>query len=131
MILLLDTHIWYWWINLEHHKLSTAMLLEIEQADDVAISAVSCLEITWLVKKRSLILPCELAEWFDYAIEQSGLISLPVSREIASLSGQLPEHHKDPLDRIIIATALLSSAKLMSVDRKFPLYKELSNCLIY
>ena len=129
-MIILDTHIWYWWINLEHHKLSQAMLTTIEQADEVGISAVSCLEITWLVKKGSLVLPCALTEWLDYATDQSDLISLPVTREIAALSGQLPEHHKDPLDRIIIATAILNSASLISVDGKFPLYQELSGLLI-
>jgi PIN domain nuclease of toxin-antitoxin system len=99
-MIILDTHIWYWWTNLEHEKLSKTMLTMIEETDDIAISAVSCLEITWLVKKQALVLPCELNTWFDYAIEKSGLISLPVTREIASLSGQLPGHHKDPLDRI-------------------------------
>ena len=130
-MIVLDTHIWYWWINLEHDKLSSNILTVIEQADELAISAVSCLEITWLVKKKSLLLPCALSDWFDYAIDQSGLISLPVTREIAMLSGQLPEHHKDPLDRIIIATTLLHSAKLISVDGKFPLYEELNGCLVF
>lgn len=129
-MIILDTHIWYWWINLEHDKLSKTMLTTIDQANEVGISAVSCLEITWLVKKKSLALPCGLTEWFDYAIEQSDLVSLPVNREIAALSGQLPEHHKDPLDRIIIATAILNSASLMSVDGKFPLYQELNGYLI-
>lgn len=130
-MVVLDTHIWYWWINVEHHRLSKTMLAVIEQADEVAISAVSCLEMTWLVKKQSIILPHPLADWFDYSIEQSGLISLPVTREIAALSGQLPEHHKDPLDRIIIATAILNSAKLISIDGKFPLYEELADSLIH
>jgi PIN domain nuclease of toxin-antitoxin system len=129
-MIILDTHIWYWWINLEHHKLSQTMLTTIEQADEVGISAVSCLEITWLIKKGSLVLPCALTEWLDYATDQSDLISLPVTREIAALSGQLPEHHKDPLDRIIIATAILNSASLISVDGKFPLYQELNGLLI-
>ena len=129
-MIILDTHIWYWWVNLEHDKLSQSMLTSIDQADEAAISAVSCLEITWLVKKKSLVLPCDLTEWFDFAIEQSGLVSLPVTREIAALSGQLPDHHKDPLDRIIIATAVLNSANLMSVDSKFPLYQELDGYLI-
>lgn len=106
------------------------MLTTIEHADEVGISAVSCLEITWLVKKGSLVLPCALTEWLDYATDQSDLISLPVTREIAALSGQLPEHHKDPLDRIIIATAILNSASLISVDGKFPLYQELNSLLI-
>jgi PIN domain nuclease of toxin-antitoxin system len=98
-MIVLDTHIWYWWINLEHHKLSKKILDSIEQTDMVAISAVSCLEITWLVKKPNLVLPGALSDWFDYAIDKSGLVSLPVTREIATLSGQLPDHHKDPLDR--------------------------------
>ena len=129
-MIILDTHIWYWWVNLEHDKLSQSMLASIDQANEAVISAVSCLEITWLVKKKSLVLPCALTEWFDLAIDQSGLICLPVTREIAALSGQLPEHHKDPLDRIIIATAILNSANLMSVDGKFPLYQELDGYLI-
>jgi PIN domain nuclease of toxin-antitoxin system len=129
-MIILDTHIWYWWTNSEHEKLSKTILNTIEEADEVAISAVSCLEITWLVKKQQLTLACELSEWFDFAIEKSGLISVPVSREIATLSGQLPEHHKDPLDRIIIATAILNSANLISVDGKFPLYQELNGLLI-
>ena len=129
-MIILDTHIWYWWINLEHDKLSENVLTIIEQADAVGISAVSCLEITWLVKKKSLILPCALNDWLNFAIEESDLISLPVTREIAVLSGQLPQHHKDPLDRIIIATAILNSANLVSIDSKFPLYQELKNYLI-
>jgi len=129
-MIILDTHIWYWWINLEHHKISQKRLDSIEQADNVAISTVSCLEILWLVKKKTLILPCSVDEWFNYAIEKSNLITVPVSREIAVLSGQLPEHHKDPLDRIIIATAIINNAQLISVDSKFPLYQELNYLLI-
>ncbi len=129
-MIILDTHIWYWWINLEHHKISQKRLDSIEQADNVAISTVSCLEILWLVKKKTLILPCSIDKWFNYAIEKSNLITVPVSREIAVLSGQLPEHHKDPLDRIIIATAIINNAQLISVDSKFPLYQELNYLLI-
>jgi len=129
-MIILDTHIWYWWINLEHHKISQKRLDSIEQADNVAISTVSCLEILWLVKKKTLILPCSIDKWFNYAIEKSNLITVPVSREIAILSGQLPEHHKDPLDRIIIATAIINNAQLISVDSKFPLYQELNYLLI-
>jgi len=128
-MIILDTHIWYWWINLEHHKISQKRLDSIEQADNVAISTVSCLEILWLVKKKTLILPCSIDKWFNYAIEKSNLITVPVSREIAVLSGQLPEHHKDPLDRIIIATAIINNAQLISVDSKFPLYQELNHLL--
>jgi PIN domain nuclease of toxin-antitoxin system len=55
---------------------------------------------------------------------------LPVSAEIASIAVDLPEHHSDPQDRIIIATALALGCELISADRKFPLYQELVGKLV-
>ena len=49
---------------------------------------------------------------------------------IAGIAVDLPEHHSDPQDRIIIATALSHDAQLMSADGKFPLYKELADRLL-
>ncbi len=49
---------------------------------------------------------------------------------IAGIAVDLPEHHSDPQDRIIIATALRYDAQLMSADGKFPLYKELADKLL-
>jgi len=43
---------------------------------------------------------------------------------------QLPPHHRDPHDRLIIATALLENAQLMSLDAQFPAYQELAGRLI-
>jgi PIN domain nuclease of toxin-antitoxin system len=68
-MIILDTHIWYWWINLEHHNLSKTVLTKIEQSNEIAISTASCLEITWLVNKRCLILPCPLSNWFSYSYD--------------------------------------------------------------
>jgi PIN domain nuclease of toxin-antitoxin system len=42
----------------------------------------------------------------------------------------LPEHHKDPVDRIIIATALDYQAQLLSADQRFPDYLELADLLV-
>jgi PIN domain nuclease of toxin-antitoxin system len=55
---------------------------------------------------------------------------LPVTPSIANLAVSLPEHHKDPQDRIIIATSLIHNAKLLSFDTAFPDYEELKGCLI-
>jgi PIN domain nuclease of toxin-antitoxin system len=43
---------------------------------------------------------------------------------------ELPEHHRDPQDRLIIATALINDAKLMSADQKFLKYQEIVNNLL-
>lgn len=53
-----------------------------------------------------------------------------VTCEIANRAAMLPEIHRDPADRIIIATALVHGMKLASLDSIFPNYKELQNRLV-
>lgn len=64
------------------------------------------------------------------ALDESGVQVLPVNREIAILAASLPEHHRDPADRLIIATAILAKAPLLSLDTAFPAYRELDGLLI-
>ena len=63
-------------------------------------------------------------------LEKRNIQSLPVTSEIAYLTGTLPEHHKDPADRIIIATSIVNDTQLISFDTAFPLYSELKVRLI-
>jgi len=56
--------------------------------------------------------------------------SLPISSKIAYLAGSLPEHHKDPTDRIIIASSIVNDMQLISFDTAFPFYTELKGRLI-
>ncbi|EAW33944.1 PIN domain-containing protein [Lyngbya sp. PCC 8106] len=53
-----------------------------------------------------------------------------IDRDIAIKASQLPEHHRDPADRIIIATALIYDASLVSLDSMFPQYAELKGRLL-
>lgn len=75
-------------------------------------------------------IPMAEDDWFDKALEGSGIALLPITPRIARLAVQLPEHHRDPQDRLIIATALAYSATLISVDDKFPNYAELAGHLL-
>ena len=68
--------------------------------------------------------------WFEKALQGFGVMLLPITPQIAGMAVDLPEHHSDPQDRIIIATALAHEWQLMSADRKFPLYEELASCLL-
>lgn len=49
-MILLDAHIWHWWVNQIPKKLSTSTIALIEESSEVAISAISCMEIAWLVR---------------------------------------------------------------------------------
>lgn len=129
-MIIIDTHIWLWWVNDDIDLLGQVKNDLIQNADVVAVSAISCFEVAWLDAHTRIQLPCSRADWFEKALEGSGINLLPITPAIASLAVDLPEHHSDPQDRIIIATALNHDARLMSADGKFPLYKELDGRLL-
>ncbi len=129
-MIVLDTHIWLWWVNNDKQNLKQEWINRIQSPEDVGVSAISCFEIAWLERHDRIALPCPRQEWFEKALIGSGVTLLPVSPAIASLAVDLPEHHRDPQDRIIIATALAYDGLLISADSKFPCYSELNGRLI-
>jgi PIN domain nuclease of toxin-antitoxin system len=128
-MLILDTHALYWWVNRTPDKLSSQQIDTIETAESLAVSAMTCWEMAWLVKHGRIALKLPLTDWFDQ-IENSGIATIPVTRSIAERAVSLPEHHKDPVDRIIIATTIEYKAQLLSVDGRFPDYQELAGLLV-
>lgn len=129
-MIVLDTHIWLWWINNDSQFLSPARLEQIASADVVAVSAISCFEVAWLERHQRINLPFKPEEWLDMALSQSGVVLLPITPAIATRAVNLHEHHSDPQDRLIIASAIEHKAKLMSDDSKFPRYVELNGYLM-
>jgi PIN domain nuclease of toxin-antitoxin system len=129
-MIVLDTHIWHWWVNQIPGKLSEKTIALIEEADDVAISAISCFEMAWLVRHGRIDLNMSFEHWFKQIEHSTDIQILPVTAQIAIQAVALPEHHKDPQDRIIIATALTYDARLLSFDSAFPAYHELNGRLL-
>jgi PIN domain nuclease of toxin-antitoxin system len=129
-MIVLDTHIWLWWIAGDYSSIGEKRIEILENEDIVAVSAISCFEVAWLESHKRIELNVKKEEWFDLALDGSGIIMLPVTPEIACIAVELPEHHSDPQDRIIIATSLACNALLLSSDKKFSLYKELKDILI-
>ncbi len=129
-IVVLDSHVWFWWINLEHQRLSTKMLSEIDRAQRVGVSAVSCYELALAHYRGRLQLSMPPHEWFPLALAGSSVELLPLTPEIAIRATELSQVHRDPFDRIIIATTLLGNGILLSVDGHFDAYVELEGRLI-
>lgn len=128
-MIILDTHIWIWWVNGDD-VLGTGRKELINAAQAVAVSAISCFEVSWLERHNRIDLPYSRTVRFEKALEGSDILLMPITPEIASMAVDLPEHHSDPQDRIIIATALVHNGSLMSLDSKFPNYAELSGRLV-
>lgn len=129
-MIVLDSHIWFWWINLEHHRMSSTMLAEIENSSQVGVSPVSCYELALAHRRGRLALPLPIRDWFALALTGSDIELLPLTPTIAARAIELSEIHRDPFDRIIIATALELDARLASVDGYFVGYAELAGRLL-
>jgi PIN domain nuclease of toxin-antitoxin system len=129
-VIVLDTHIWVNWILGGDAALTPAVVQAMRKENRLAVSAISCFEVSLLVRRGKLELPLPIKEWVSEALANSGVESLPVTCEIAYRAVMLPEIHRDPADRIIIATSLVHDANLASVDSVFPNYQELQARLI-
>ena len=121
-MIVLDTHTWFWWINLEHERLPSHWLPLLEGADVVGVSPVSCFEVALAARRGRMELPSTPREWLKEALGGSGVTLLPITADIAARAVDLPEIHRDPFDRVIIATALELGAALLSVDSIIPKY---------
>lgn len=128
-VILLDTHIWFWIMTQDFQKFPAFWREEIETARQVGISSISCYEIALAQKRGRLELPCPILEWFEEALTPSGISLFPLTPKITAIATDLSNIHKDPFDRLIIATALEYNANLASVDRLFSKYPELENYL--
>jgi len=126
----LDTHIWHWWTNQIPGKLSAEIINLIEETDAIAVSAISCFEMAWLVRHGRIDLDMPFEDWFGEVELSTQVRFLPITAQIGIQAAALPEHHKDPQDRIIIATTLLYDAQLISFDSAFPAYRELEGRLL-
>ncbi len=132
-MILLDTHAWVRWLHPEVNQALPLGLREWLEAADapLAVSVISALEVSQLVKKGVLDLPLPMPVWFDAALTEAGIQCIPVTPQLLHASTPprlhastiLPDIHKDPADRIIIATAQEYSARLVTADeaiRKYP-----------
>ena len=119
-MLLLDTHIWLWWINATPGKLPTHLIERIEGNEAVAISAISCFEVEWLARHGRIELDISLDDWFSCALTESGIVCLPITEGIARLAASLPEHHKDPQDRLIIPPPYFTMLQSQVLINNFP-----------
>jgi PIN domain nuclease of toxin-antitoxin system len=90
----------------------------IEDAELVAVSVVSIWEIAIKIAAGRLRPPGDIPA----AIQRSGLIVLPVQLPHALTAANLPRHHGDPFDRMLVAQAMIEGLTLVTRDAKLPLY---------
>lgn len=123
--LLLDTHIWIWLAE-GRRRFPAALTDEMQRASEanrLFISAISVWEFAMLVYRRRFDLDDVPAVWVKRSCSRLGLEILPMDADISLESYALPgEFHGDPADRMIVATARLRGATLVTQDTKILAY---------
>lgn len=119
-MIVIDTHIWIWWVH-GHSSLEPWMrtALTSHESDAIGVSAISVWEIARLEADGRLNLGRPIAEWFAIALAYPGVQLIDLTPEIAIDANNLPgAFHKDPADRIIVATARTLGCDLLTADQK-------------
>jgi len=119
-MILLDTHVW-WWSLTEPENLSEIAFETIAQikTDQRAIASISIWEFAMMAEKKRIELKVSVSKWLLSAINDTGLRVIELSPDIAIESCRLPgDFHKDPADRIIVATARIHNFSLVTKDQK-------------
>lgn len=120
--LLLDTHIWIWLINGRTDRATTSVWRALDEAgadQGLRLSAISVWEAAILDAKGRVQLTPDCDAWVARALLAPGLHLEPLTPAIAVASTRLPGFaHRDPVDRILIATARVTGATLVTRDRR-------------
>jgi PIN domain nuclease of toxin-antitoxin system len=121
MRLLIDTQVFIWTV-LDSDKLGPKARQIMFDADEVSVSAASIWEIA--IKTKIGKIEGDPSEFLE-AIEASGFRELMISGKHAAKVHELPFHHRDPFDRLLIAQALTEPMKFLTTDTLLEQYSEL------
>ena len=110
------------WLGMGGGDLSADAKRRITVASSLHYSSISAWEIARLQKEGKVAIPVDAEELLADLTELYGLSAIPSNDEIMLRAANLPDFHKDPADRIIIATALISGMPIVTEDGKFSQY---------
>ncbi len=121
MKILIDTHVLLWGLQ-DEAKLSERVRSLLPVAD-VWISVASLWEILAKVQVGRLVLPAPVGDYLAAKLTANGVSVLPLTFDHVRRLEELPLHHRDPFDRILIAQSLNESMPLVSADQQFKRYE--------
>jgi len=119
---LLDAHTLLWFLAGSSQLSSRALLCIQDTRNTLFVSAATLWEIAIKDSLGKLILPEPFEALFPAQLDASNILILPILVPHLHQHRQLPFHHNDPFDRLVIAQALSEDMTLVSRDGEFPAY---------
>jgi PIN domain nuclease of toxin-antitoxin system len=116
---LLDTHIWLWWITADARLPARvqAVLTGLPGDQRPYVSEISLWEVAMLVERGRIALRVSLERWLELASHPRSVRLVPITPAIAAATAALPStFHRDPADRLILASCRVLAVPLLSQD---------------
>ena len=128
MSCLVDTHIWIWSQETPEKLGPKTVDVLTDVSSPLHVSAVSTLEIARLIKSGAIELTGPLDDWVATSLDALGCNTVEISHEIAMTAYALPgRFHKDPADRILVATARLLELSILTADERILRYRHVQS----
>lgn len=122
MRILVDTQCWLW-LTATPERLSARALTQIEASDtELYLSAASAWEIAIKFALGKLRLPDRPAEYVPRYLRETRTTALPITTDHAAYVADLPAHHRDPFDRLLVAQAILDRLPILTTDLQIRRY---------
>jgi PIN domain nuclease of toxin-antitoxin system len=113
-VLLLDSHAVHWWAA-EPERISAAATRALDEADELAVAAISWYELAWLATHERIVVSIPIRSWLDQLATR--VRTLPLTPSVASTAVSLPSSFPgDPADRLVYATAVEHGLRLVTKD---------------
>jgi PIN domain nuclease of toxin-antitoxin system len=117
----LDTHAWIWWMDRDARlgKSALTALDALPPSSRPYVCAISLWEVAMLVERKRLAFTLPLQDWLDAASHHRSVQLVGITPRIAAEVASLPAaFHRDPADRLIVATCRVMGAPLLTSDRR-------------
>lgn len=123
MNLLLDTHVWFWALESPDHMGRRCCAALKSEENELVVATISTVEFGQLQAAGKIVFKGTLESWVRRGAAALGMHTAELSQPIALLSYTLPgTFHKDPADRILVATAIHHGHTLVTADERILAY---------
>jgi len=119
MNLLLDTHVLLWWLD-DHPTLSKKARAAIADGGNLVFISAA---VIWEIRIKQALGKLKIPSDFQAVLDQQAFEMLAISCEHAHAVGELPAHHRDPFDRILVAQAKVENLTLVTRDQRILKYR--------
>ena len=120
--LLLDTHVFLWLVGDDPRLSMTARRSLVASDSELFLSTASAWEIAIKTGLGRLTFNRDLESFMADHLTANRITPLPISLEHAIYVGCLPDHHRDPFDRLLVAQCVLEGMAVVSGDRMMAKY---------